>query len=119
MAARNVVVQLGGAERVLRCDLGAWAAIEDHGYQLQDLLAQLNRDGKVSFKALRILLWGMLGNGTTLEDVGHWVTGENFAAVLERVGEALRDAFPEEAASAGNPPRGSGPPASASPISAG
>lgn len=98
----DVTVELGGQTRTLRCDLGAWAAVEDHGTKLVDLLAAL-QNGGLSFRQVRVLLVAMLWReNVTPEQVGEWVTGANFAAVMERVGQALRQAWPED--TTGPPP---------------
>ena len=100
----DVTLDLGGQVRTLRCDLGAWAAVEDHGEKLQTLLGAL-ANGGLSFRQVRILLTAMLWrDGVTPEQVGEWVTGENFQSVMERAGDALRSAFPAE--STPDPPPG-------------
>ena len=51
-------------------------------------------------KPMLATLWAMLKSGAngapvpSMQEVGHWVTGENFSDVAAKVGEALRDAFP-------------------------
>lgn len=121
MAIRDVLLDLGGQERVLTCDLGAWAAIEDRGLHLTAIMQDLNA-GEIKFKPLLVLLWAMLGtNGPrpSMEEVGHWVTGENFGLVAAKMGEALRDAFPSGGEAAANPPRrGTGDERNGSPMSA-
>lgn len=104
-----VTVELGGKTRTLHCDLGAWAAIEDYGFQVMDIMAAL-KDGKLSFRQTRALVAAMLWQDTVIEaDVAKWVTGENFATVMAAVGKALRQAFPEAGASEeANPPGGTG-----------
>ena len=98
-------ITLGGATRILRFDLGAWEAAESQGIALDELLEQFGTGKKLSFKAVRILVWAMLdGQDVTIEQVRRWVTGQNFVAVVSAVGEVIRETFPKEAAPAGNPP---------------
>lgn len=110
MAVRAVPCQLNGHELMLRLDMGAMAALEDHGCDLESLVGSL-QTGKFSAKRIQLLLWAMLQGeepAPTLKEVGRWVDGSNFALVVERIGEALRLAFPESAKE--SPP---GPPAAA------
>lgn len=98
----DVTVELGGETRTLRCDLGAWAALEDRGTSLHDVLKAL-QNGGLSMRHVRDLVVAMLWqDGITPAQVGSWITGANFAPVMERVGEALRGAFPED--TTGPPP---------------
>lgn len=96
MAIGEVTVNLGGADHVLRFRLRAWAALEDRGFKLDDVIAELN-SGKLNFKAFEALLWAMLQHekpAPSVEQVGEWVGGENFPEVIAKIGEAMRDAFP-------------------------
>src|SRR5260370_5390505 len=107
MAVRFVPIILGGQERQLRFALSAWAAVEDHGYDLQGLLDALHGNGngkRLSLKAVRVVLWAMLQeeeDPPTLKEVGRWVDGDNFSDVMAKAGEAMRLAFPE---ARGSPP---------------
>lgn len=116
MAIREVGITLGGQSHVLRCDLGAWAAVEDQGIDFLSLLAELQSNGngkpKISFRRVRLLLWALLDAEQprpSVEQVSRWVTGENFPDVMEKLGEALRDAFPAKEGSANPPAAGPGP----------
>lgn len=96
MATGEVTVNLGGVEHVLRFRLRAWAALEDRGFRLDDVIAELN-SGKLNFKAFEALLWAMLQHEQpppSVGQVGEWVGGENFPEVIAKIGEAMRDAFP-------------------------
>jgi len=128
MAVKDVLLTLGGQERRLRCDLAAWAAVEDKGYELMSLVKSLEQ--RTAFKSLLVLLWAMLGgnDGPPIAEVGHWVDGDNFGLVAQKIGEALRDAFPpgDEAANPPSPSGGTGtersgsaPISDSSPISSG
>ena len=112
MTVRDVFVTLDGHELRLRFDLGAWAALEDRGYELDGLLKDY-REGRFSFRSVRALLWAMLlTNEPTpaLEEVGHWVDGHNFESVVQKLGAALETAFPQlQEASAGPFVPGVGP----------
>ena len=93
----DVTIDLGGAPRALRLDLGAWAALEAQGFEVGELFAGF-QGGAKRFTALRALVWAMCQHAEappTLADVGRWIDGHNLASVMEAVGRALRDAFPE------------------------
>ena len=109
MAVRDVFLTLDGRELRLRFDLGAWAALEDRGYTLDALLEQF-REGKLNVRGTLSLLWAALQINTpppSVADVGHLVDGHNFEAVVERLGHALRVAFPDAPAESpsGDAPR--------------
>lgn len=100
-------IELDGQTRTLCFDLGAWEAIETQGTTLDAVLEEFGTGKTLSFKAVRILVWAMLqGEGVTVEQVRHGVTGQNFTQVLTAVGEVLRETFPKEAAPANPPPAG-------------
>lgn len=101
-----VVVDLGGKKRTLVCDLGSWAAMEDYGYKIDEVMVELAKTGRLSKKLVLVLVASMLWKDkATLDDVGAWVGGANYVAVMEGVGKALRQAFPVEASEEANPPR--------------
>ena len=96
MPVRDTFVTLDGRELRLRFDLGAWAALEDHGFGLDSLLETF-RAGKLNVRGVLMLLWASLETNDprpSIEQVGHWVDGHNFAAVVERLGQMLTLAFP-------------------------
>lgn len=105
----DVTCVLGGASRILRLDLGAWAALEAQGFEVGELF-QAFQGGAKRFTALQALVWAMCQHQDeppSLKEVGRWITGHNLATVMEAVSQALRDAFPEGDGSAG-PPRAAG-----------
>lgn len=107
MAIRAVTCSLGGKDRELRLDMGAMAALEDQGYTVEQLVSSLS-EGNLSAKRILALLWAMLQSEDqppSLKEVGRWVDGENFEAVLQSVGEALRLAFPKKPKEGAGPPR--------------
>lgn len=106
---RDVTIELGGAPRTLRLDLGAWAALEDQGFEVGELFAGF-QGGARRFTALRALVWAMCQHAEappTLADVGRWIDGHNLQAVMEAVGRTLREAFPETEGPA-DPPAAAG-----------
>lgn len=124
---RTVPLSLGGRERNLRFALSAWAALEDHGTDMQAATHALRGSGKPpSMKSVALLLWSMLqedddpktGVPPTIREVRSWVDGDNFAEVMSKVGDALRLAFPpkpEEPVADPPPGVGTGSAPSASP----
>lgn len=110
MAVRAVPVTLNGQEHLLRLDMGAMAALEDQGYEVEELIGFLG-SGKLSAKRLRVLLWGMLqheDNPPTLKEVGRWVDGENFTHVVGKISETLALAFPKPSKESPGPQHGVG-----------
>ena len=110
MAIRSVECQLNGHVASLRLDLGAMAALEDQGYEIEEFLDFLS-SGKLSATRLRVLLWAMCQGEEkppSLQDIGRWVDGENMPAVVGKIGEALTLAFPSGTKEAQNPPAGVG-----------
>jgi len=120
MAIKAVYCQLNGHELAMRLDLTAMAELEDRGFPIEEIVAHL-QTGTFSAKRLRLLLWAMLQSAEpppSVADVGRWVDGGNFVHVTEKVGEALRLAFPEatkESPPVPPPGAGTGEPPSASP----
>ena len=123
VAIRGVPCVLDGREYLLRLDLGAMAALADHGIVIDDLVAALAADwskGQLSPKNVLDVLWAMLqgeDEPPTRKQIGRWVDGDNFGSVAEHVGEALKLAFPEKPKDAPPSPRrgaGTGRPPSAS-----
>lgn len=95
---------------MLRLDLGAMAALEDRGVSVESLVDKLG-SGTFSPKSMLLILWAMLqgeDNPPSQKDVGLWVDGENFQAVTEKIGEALKLAFPEKPEKPADPRRGAG-----------
>ena len=93
----DVTLELGGARRTLRLDLGAWAALEGQGFDVGELFTGF-QGGAKRFTALRALVWAMCQHEDappSLQDVGRWIDGKNLVSVMESVGLALRDAFPD------------------------
>jgi hypothetical protein len=110
MAVRGVPLVLGGKDWVLRCTLGAMAAVEDHGTTWTDALQQL-QGAQPSMRAAQLIIWAMLQDadpGPSLREVGSWVDPENFPIVLTAVGDALRAAFPADKGGGQRPPMGRG-----------
>ena len=94
MAGRTITIRLGNKDRHLRYDLNALAEIED---KLDTPIAGI-ADIAVSVKTIRTLVWaGLMHEEATLteRDVGGWIGagGASVSAVMEKVGEALADAF--------------------------
>ena len=119
MPVRDVVVSLGGQEHILRSDLGAWAAVEDHGEDYLQLIKSLSP--KPSMRAVLLLLWAYLDHEKprpSLEDVKRWVTSENFALATQAIILAFRDGAPEVPESPGpqTADAGTGPPSASSPL---
>lgn len=120
MAVRDVLLELNGATHILRSDLGAWAALEDHDEDYLGLIQRLE-DGKPKMRAVLLLLWAYLDHETprpSLQEVKRWVTSENFGAVAKAVVEAFRDGVPIPTESPGPPEAGAGtgqPPANSPP----
>lgn len=109
MPVRAVACDLGGGEHLLRLDLGAMAALEDRGVSIESLMDKLG-GGTFSPKSVGLILWAMLQGeepAPSLKQVGTWVDGENFQYVSEKIGEALKLAFPEKVDKS-DPPRGAG-----------
>lgn len=91
---RDVVITLNGHEHTLRFSLSAWSAAESQGFKLDPLFQGLK---DLSMQAVGVCLWAMLQEETprpSLVDVQSWVNGENFAQVMEKMGEAIRVSFP-------------------------
>lgn len=115
---RAVHIELGGADRALAFGLGAWAALEDQGYEVGELLAGVQTGAK-RFTALRALIWAMCQHHEpppSLPTVGGWIDGHNLPTVMEAVSRVLREAMPD---GTGNPPTadaGTGGPSGASPM---
>lgn len=111
MAIRAVPVELGGRSMALRFDMEAMAAVEDKGFELDEILAYMST-GKLSAKRLRVLLWAMLqheNDAPSEKDVGSWVDGENFVDVVAKIGETLKLAFPKaKAGDSAGPQNGAG-----------
>lgn len=110
MSVRAVPVLLDGQEHSLRLDMGAMAALEDQGYEIEELVGYLG-SGKLSAKRLRVLLWGMLqheDNPPVLKDVGRWVDGDNFTEVVSKISETLALAFPKADKTSPGPRNGAG-----------
>lgn len=110
MPIRAVACFLNGSEHLLRLDLGAMAALEDRGVSVESLVDKLS-SGTFSPKSMQLILWAMLQGEDTppsQKAVGSWVDGENFAAVAEKIGEALRLAFPEKPEKPADPLVGAG-----------
>lgn len=110
MAIRAVVCQLNGSEHMLRLDLGAMAALEDRGVSIDSIVSTLAA-GTFSPKSMQLILWAMLQgeeNPPSLKTIGSLVDGDNFLAVTEKIGEALRLAFPEKPDKPADPPLGVG-----------
>lgn len=123
MAIGEVRLELGGAERDLRFRLLAWAALEDQGYLLQDVLDQIQA-GKISFKALQVLIWAMCQHqkpAPSMGDIGEWVGMDNCEEIIAKVGEAIRDASPDppDPPAARPAPTGAGPAPDSSPVDSG
>lgn len=98
MPVRAVACQLNGSVHMLRLDLGAMAALEDRGISVEAIVDKLAGEA-FSPKSMQLILWAMLQGEEeppTLKAIGSLVDGENFNAVAERIGEALRLAFPEK-----------------------
>jgi len=92
----DVIVRLGEQDHVLRFRLRAWAAVEDRGFQLDQIMNEM-QGGKLNFKAMEALLWAMLQHENpppSIPQVGEWVGGDNFAEVVAKIGDAIRGAFP-------------------------
>lgn len=120
MAVRAVACRLNGSEHMLRLDLGAMAALEDRGVSVESIVEKLS-GGTFSPKSMQLILWAMLQgeeNPPSLKEVGALVDGGNFHPVVEKIGEALRLAFPEKGETPPDPPVGAGTGAqsSASPL---
>ena len=115
MAVRAVQITLGGQPHVLRCDLGAMAAVEDQGEDFFSLITALRGNGtrEVSFRRVQWLIWALLDAEEprpTLREVGRWIDLDTFPMVMEKLAEVLQDAMPEAKAGAANPPMaGPGP----------
>lgn len=105
MAVREVRLMLGGQERVLRSELGAWAAIEDQGFDFTELIRRTADPGATKMRAILVLLWGFLADRPrpSLEEVGGWVDTDNFGMVTAKIREAFADANPPPVSDA-NPP---------------
>ena len=113
MAIGEVSLSLGGRDRVFRFRLKAWSALEDQGYSLDQIIESM-QSGRLNLKVIHALLWAMLQHENpkpSMDDVGEWVGGENVELMVEKLGEAIKDAFPH-----GN---GSSPPVGASPAAGG
>lgn len=109
MAIRAVVCQLD-REYMLRLDLGAMAALEDRGISVESIVEKLAA-GKFSPKSMQLILWAMLQGEDvppSLKQVGALVDGDNFQMVAEKIGEALRLAFPEKPEKSPDPRAGAG-----------
>jgi len=108
---RAVPCQLNGREWGLRLDMGAMAALEDHGVFVDDVVQALSEDwkrGRLAAKQTRFLLWAMLqgeDSPPTLQEVGRWVDGDNYTEVSLAVGAALKLAFPEKPKAKEDPER--------------
>lgn len=98
MAIRRVLVELGGQERELRFGLGAWAALGDHGLDIDQLFTEAAEGRSWSFRTIQRVVWAMLqtenGQSPTMEQVGYWVDGRNLSLVTMKMREALQDAMP-------------------------
>lgn len=102
-----VYVVLDGKERPLRLQLGAWAALQDRGHKLEDLLTAWQEDVG-NYQTLQLLLWAMLQNGDkpwpTMDEVGEWVGAQNVGEVLTAMGKCLRASLPTNG-NGSSPPR--------------
>lgn len=96
MAVREVRLELGGQERVLRSDLGAWAAIDDAG---GDFLATLKRFGDPEQRKTSDVLWLLWAfvqgePKPSRAEVSKWVGLSNIGEVSRKLVEALNDGAP-------------------------
>jgi hypothetical protein len=119
MPVRDVVVSLGGQEHVLRSDLGAWAAVEDHGEDYLDLVNSLGPKPKM--RTILLLVWAYLDHEKprpSMDEVKRWVTTDNFRDVTQAIVLAFRDGAPEVSESPGpqTADAGTGPPSASSPL---
>jgi len=109
MAVRAVPCVLGGKEYHLRLDMGAMAALEDRGFELE-ALNDYFASGKFSPKRIQAFVWACCQGADdppSIKDIGRWVDGENFVEVLGKVREVLSSAFPKSKEPPG-PRRGAG-----------
>lgn len=85
-------------ERTLRFDLNAMVTFEETtGKSLSE---GLFRDGKVSSKDLRAMLWACLvheDDALTEKQVGSWISMSNIVEIASKLNEAFMVAMPESA----------------------
>lgn len=106
MAVREVKLVLGGQERVLRSDLGAWAAIDDAG---GNFLATLKSFGDPATRKASDILWMLWAfvqgePKPSRAEVAGWVGLHNVADVSLKIVEALQDGVPLAEGSGGADP---------------
>ena len=101
MAGTHITMELGGQTRQLRFDLNALAELEDKlGVGISEIGTM-----RASAKTIRAMAWAALLHADaslTEQQVGSWITGDNFAEVTDRIMEALAQAF---GSTNGGPPK--------------
>ena len=114
MAVRIVPIALGGREFKLRMDFGAIAALEDAGFEIDDVMKSFAA-GKISAKRVVVLCWAMLQDAEfnptppSQKEVGRWITFHNAPDVIAKVTEAWQLASPERPKDPpADPPLGAG-----------
>ena len=92
MAGTHITIELGGQSRQLRFDLNALAELEDKlGVGIGEI-----QTVRASAKTIRAMAWAALLHADaslTEQQVGSWITGDNFVEVTDRIMEALAQAF--------------------------
>ena len=92
MAGTHTTIELGGQTRQLRFDLNALVELEE---RLKINIGEI-QSVAASARTIRAMIWtGLLHADATLteQQVGAWITGENFVLVTQRAMEALAQAF--------------------------
>lgn len=105
-----VTLELGGQVRTLRFAMSAWEALEESGHPIRDFLPQL-QETPLLMQTIHRCVWAMLQGaegGPSYGEVAEWIDMHNFADVVAKMGEAIRDGSPQEGSGNGRPPTGRG-----------
>ncbi len=88
-------IHLGGKDRKVSFDLNAMIAYEE---ATGKKVTSWQEGYTPNMKEMRVIIWACLISGDesiTLQEVGSWVTMENFHAVVNKVMGIVDDSLPE------------------------